>query len=56
MHHTVRHHTVSQALADWFPGAGLPPYQSTLEIVTFVCVAAMLVGTLVGGVVLLIVR
>jgi hypothetical protein len=43
-------------LADRFPGTGLPPYQSPLEIVTFLCVTAMLVGTLVGGLVLLIVR
>jgi hypothetical protein len=50
------HHSVSQVLADRFPGTGLAPYQSPLEIVTFLCVTAMLVGTLVGGLVLLIVR
>jgi len=50
------HHSPSHALSDWFPGTGLPPYQSALEIVTFVCVAAMLVGTLLGAILLLIVR
>jgi len=48
------HRSVTQFLADLFPDAGLPRYQSVAETLSFVLVTAMLIGSLVSSLVILV--
>jgi hypothetical protein len=46
--------SVTQYLSDLFPDVGLPRYQRVAETVSFVLVGAMLLGSLISSIILLV--
>lgn len=46
--------SVAHFLTEHFPDLGHPVYQSALETLTFIVVTAMLIGSLIGAMVLVV--
>ena len=48
------HRSVTQVLGEMFPDVGLPRYQRVAETLSFVLVSAMLIGSLISSLALLV--